>query len=359
MPEPAGNEPEFVPDSRSCRDVLVVRHGNKRGRKNHFLDLVLSYMRASEPALASRMRIHATGDGAACLDGVDTVWFFLADPLRQFFPACFEEARAIAAEAHRRGLRVLNNPESLSRTSKSLQLGLWQQAGIPCGQAFPAADGDELEHFLERISYPAILRSDLGHTQKSAAVCNNSDEARAHARTLEFPVVLIEFIDVREEWRRAEPGCLTAQLYHKKRMMVFGAELLQNHVYFSEAAICGETASTFRAANRFYARPLRSLFPHYRETLAADINYSFGTPEHAALMQRAVAAVGLDVAAIDYSSRPDGSVVLWEANPYFAMYPTKLSALWRDRRIAERNWRFYAAMSRLLFSVGRPGDGRS
>ena len=65
-------------------------------------------------------------------------------------------------------------------------------------------------------------------------------------------------------------------------------------------------------------------------------------------MARAAKVLGLEVAAIDYSTYPDGSVVLWEANPYFYLHPPKEALLWRERKSLKRTWRYLAAMTRVL-----------
>ena len=47
-------------------------------------------------------------------------------------------------------------------------------------------------------------------------------------------------------------------------------------------------------------------------------------------------ALGLDFAAVDYSIRPDGSVILWEANPYFYLPRGEQSVLSAERNAVER-----------------------
>ncbi|MCB9962837.1 MAG: hypothetical protein H6846_11955 [Hyphomonas sp.] len=42
---------------------------------------------------------------------------------------------------------------------------------------------------------------------------------------------------------------------------------------------------------------------------------------------RAVQELGLDFAAVDYSIRPDGGPILWEANPYFYLPAGQASVL--------------------------------
>ena len=51
---------------------------------------------------------------------------------------------------------------------------------------------------------------------------------------------------------------------------------------------------------------------------------------------RAVRELGLDFAAVDYSIRPDGSPILWEANPYFYLPAGQASVLSTERHAVER-----------------------
>lgn len=339
-----------APASNAGR-ILIVRHGPGRGRYNAFLDLVLARAAAFDPATAARIHVHGTGEPFPDLTDVSLVWFHLSDPLEALFPACHSEAIAIAAAARALGARILNPPEELSHTSKSEQLSRWMAAGIPCAAAHRIRTAADLEPALHLIRFPAILRSDLGHTQEAAAVCATPDEARAHARVLPYPAVLIEFVNVREAWRQVEPDTLMARFVHKKRAMVFGDEVLSNHLFFSDNGICGMDVSFFKRADtklkRFVRRSgLRS--PILDEMLEADISFSLGPPDAPDVMHRAMQVLDLDVGAIDYASLPGGDVVLWEANPYFYMVEPQRAVLSRERRMHERNWRFDAAMVRLL-----------
>jgi hypothetical protein len=103
------------------------------------MEPVFEALARRSPALAARVRIHETGAPAPSLDGVAAVVFWLADPLRERFPACFEEAVALAAEARRRGVPIVNPPESLSNTVKSRQARRWREAGFDTHQAPPAS----------------------------------------------------------------------------------------------------------------------------------------------------------------------------------------------------------------------------
>ncbi len=99
--------------------------------------------------------LHTTGSAAPALDGVAAVVFWLADPLRELYPDCFAEASHLAAEAEKRGIRVVNRPESLSNTIKSKQSELWQAAGIPCAPVATFGSLAELSLRLATATFPS------------------------------------------------------------------------------------------------------------------------------------------------------------------------------------------------------------
>jgi hypothetical protein len=53
-------------------------------------------------------------------------------------------------------------------------------------------------------------------------------------------------------------------------------------------------------------------------------------------MRRATSILGLEFAAIDYSDRGDGGVMIWEANPHPYLPPLQRMRLPERRRARER-----------------------
>lgn len=102
-------------------DILIVVHGPGRGRGVPTGNVFMKRLQATDPAFAARFRVHETGSGAANLTNVDLVLFWLGDPLREKYPACFMEAMEIAAAARSANIRILNSPEALSNTTKTRQ----------------------------------------------------------------------------------------------------------------------------------------------------------------------------------------------------------------------------------------------
>jgi hypothetical protein len=109
-----------------------------------------------------------------------------------------------------------------------------------------------------------------------------------------------------------------ARFHHKKRIYVLGDRVRTEHVFFSKAPLVGARSCTFARLDRLprWGRGIALLRAPQREALREDVDFWRRDAEHAELMVRAVRLLGLSFAAIDYSERADGSVMLWEANPY-------------------------------------------
>lgn len=328
---------EARPRARTTGDpVLIVAHGPGRGARRTFLPWLLDEI-AKRPELEKLVAVHGTGAPPPALDGFAAVVFMLIEPIGQY-PACEAEALALSAAARRQGIRVVNPPESLNNTIKSRQAQIWRRAGLPCAAAAPAGDEAALRHVLDRVTYPIIVRFDAGHVQQGVFVCSNREAALSVVAKVRFPAVVLQFVDTRPSWRERAPGGVMARYFHKKRSMVFPTGAMNNHVYFSTLPVVGNRTCTFAAAEGGGA------VDDLDEMLAADIGYSFAPPERPRLMQAAVRALGLDFAAIDYSSFADGSVVLWEANASFALPYWSNGVLAHARRLEERVPRYVHAM---------------
>lgn len=357
--------------------VLIVRHGPGRGRLPAYFQPFLDDLARRAPGLGRRVRHHRTGDGAVGLDGVRAVVFWLADPLAELYPACYEEAEAIAAEAAAAGAEIVNPPANLSHSVKSTQARLWHDAGIPTPQQLRFDDDAELDVLLGTVPFPAIVRSDLLHAQEGMAWCGSPDDARRLARdgALTYPGSLTPFVDTREGYREARPGTIWASLFHKKRALVFGDDVRNHSILFSASPIVAGPGSTF---DRCESRTLRwaaakvpgrgrsgltrwvavrdqvalRVHPWGRDSLAEDLAYWEAGREHGGLLRRAAGALGLQFLAVDYSSRADGSVVLWEANPAFVIHMAwPMPAV---RRQGDRLASYHAALAAFLTSLLDP-----
>jgi hypothetical protein len=323
-------------------DVLIVRHGPGRGRELAILPLIEAHIASVRPAFRSRLRISETGAEKPSLDGVGTILFLLGDPLKELYPDCYTDAVAIAETAASRGIRLLNPPENLSNSIKSRQAELWRRAGIPCAAARVIRSPADLEPAMAALGLPMILRSNDKHVQEGVRVCRRVKHVDEAKMTLQTPAVALQLIDVRAQWRAVAPDSVMARYHHKKRSMVYGDTVVNNHVFFSSTPIVGRTTSTFLADSKRLRSWLRRLgvgHARWQDTIAADYEYFHSSPEAPETMLRAVKALGLDFAAIDYASLPNGEVVLWEANPYAHLPPWQHAVAAEARHIRERTSR--------------------
>jgi hypothetical protein len=331
--------------------ILLVRHGPGRGRIQNKFWYALDYIKSKDRALFRQLRFHYTGQPQPDLDGVGCVVFWLADPLREHYPECYAEARAIADDAVARGTPIINAPDALSNTIKSVQQGLWAEADIPTPPHYRFQDREEMEALIEQVPYPAFVRSDEYHVQLDMHLIHDADEARtipvAEDNAHLFPGTVTPFVDTRKGYEKTAAGTIWAEYYHKKRQFVFGDIVLPVDLFFSSSPIVGRHYSTFEEydqlrRNGFRARrqAMRRLAPCFD----ADIEFATGEPEHPELMRRAADALGLEFIAIDYATLSDGSPVLWEANPYFALPAWHKGLLVRERRLKMRYKRIHEAV---------------
>ena len=335
--------------------VMIVRHGEGRGRLPGYLQEAFDHLAVSAPALYDRLRFHDTSRPMPDLTYVRALVFWLGDPLRERYPDCYARAVEIARAGRERGARLVNAPESLSNSIKSVQAARWRAAGIPTPDLQRFADRDELAALLADADYPLLVRCDVLHSQQGMhLVADRAAAERLLASDLKYPGAVGPFIDTRAGYRASAPGSAWARYFHKKRTFVFGDIVLTNHAYFSEQPIVGLSACTFSWYTGRVRRRLGSLlriFPADRACLAADLAFSAGEPECADVMRRAARALDFEFCAIDYATFADGRVVLWEANPYFFLHRVGRGVLPRERDLERRTRRVYDRIGTFFASL--------
>ena len=322
-------------------DILIVVHGPGRGRDVPTGKVFLDRLRVTDPEFAARFRLHPTGSGRPDLAGVGLVLFWLGDPLKEKYPACFAEAVAIAQAARAVNIAVVNSPEALSNTSKTRQSAIWRQQRVPSARARIVSDPAKLVEACRELGGPCIIRSDVEHAQRDVTIVRNEAEASQAARTCVFPVAVIQMYDIRAEYRNAgaRPSSLYSRYHHKARAFVFGDAVMPSHLFFSQDLVVGLSNSLFAREARPRRRKAHALGYHqklFRDLIREDQIYFETDPLYARTLVQGVRALGLDFAAVDYSIRPDGSIILWEANPYFYLPRGEDSVLSTERRAVER-----------------------
>lgn len=335
--------------------LLLVRHGPGLGRDYPYLQPFLIHLEQQMPELFKRIRLHETGSPEPSLSGISVVMFWLADSLRFLYPKCFEEAMRIAQRAEQAGIPVFQHPESLSNATKFRVSSTWKEAGIPTPNLVHFRDREELNRCIPGIRFPAVLRPDNLYSQigthwlRNATMLNRIIDDWNH-----YPGTLAEFVDTRVPYQEKEDGSIWARFYHKKRLFIFGDIVRTTHVFFSRTPIVGMKSSIFwRYQQRLIHKPEAAhvLQKDCAACLRADIAYWESNEDNPVLFRKAIHALDLDFAAIDYSSFPDGSVMLWEANPYFYMEPWKQAVLPRHRRTGIRIPSFYDSIGEFFSSL--------
>jgi len=334
--------------------ILIVRHGKGKARLYPYMNKALQYLQSKHPALPQRVVIHETGNPIPGLDNITAVVFWLADPLRERHPACYAEALEIAAAARSRNLRIINPPESLSNAIKSVQARLWRQAGLPTPAVARFETYDELLSHAAHLSYPLLIRADECHGQAGIQICRNPADLHAIPKYhMVFPAAISELVDVRKTFLEKDPGSVWASFYHKKRLLVLGDMIRTKHIFFSSVPVVSANTCRLRLYRGVMAPLgwLTYLDPSAEACIREDVDYWKRGHEHDTIMLSAVKTLGLDFAAIDYSSLADGRVVLWEANPYCSL-PRLFDIMAPGRRHGrERIASYYHAISNFLASL--------
>lgn len=324
--------------------LLIVRHGDGRGplirlrrlRPNYYQPM-FDDIATRWPALYRRMRFWETGSPQPDVCDCSAVVFLLQDPLRESYPECFREATELARRAKAVGAKIANPPECLSNTIKTKQSRLWTEAGLPTPPCLPFHSREELLDLATEMAGPMVLKADHEHAQLQTILIDNVDELRSVADDrLPIPGSLSPVIDTRSGYRQIDPKSPYATHYHKKRVMVFGNHVRNNHVFFSEQPIVGCVSSTFghfRSLN-----PIRRIVGNRRcrSHIESDLQFHYAKSDDADLMRKAASAIGIDYCAIDYARHADGRIVLWEANPHFSLHRWPIAVLARQRKLKAR-----------------------
>ena len=318
--------------------ILIVRHGPKRGRDPRYNQSHLRAVRRRDPALYRRLRFYETGAPPPSLDGVDAVVFWLGDPLRELYPDCYADAMIIADAARARGLTVINPPEALSNTTKSVQSGLWRAAGIPTPPYTRCEDRDTLRAQLETADLPHLVRRDEKHGQRPTRICRRRAEAAALAEEWpHFPCSIAPLVDVRQMYRDAGHDDIWSRYHHVRRAAVFGSAVLNENILLAESPIVCVATSLHREWEKgpFFRREFGPLSPDLKRCLQAEADFWATEADCRDLMLKAAATLGLQYLAFDYCRLPDDKIILWEANPYFLMAPINKRVLWRKRNFRQ------------------------
>lgn len=330
------------------RRLLIVRHGPGRGRDRENYDEVLRRVLEEHPELAERCDVWETGTPAPDAEDYGAVVCLLADPLREHHPECFEESSAVVERARATGATIVNPPEALSNTIKSRQAQRWEQAGIPQARTIGIADRDAVTRAADELRFPVIVRGDQLHSHAATATFESRETLLG--ADLPYPGALSELIDT----RRGQTDPALALFFHKCRAFVFGDLVRTHHLALSENPIVSMESSLFKRAYQPDSRmPWTALARRrwFRRAIELDLAYFESTEPDADLLRRAVHTLGLGFAAVDYARMADGSLLLFEANPYFTFPVTAHTPLDGPRRMSARRVAYRSVFAEWLASL--------
>ena len=321
--------------------ILVVVHGRGRGREVPTGKAFQKRLAQTNHSLLQDIRIHETGAGVPSLADVRAIVFWLGDPLQQKYPDCYREAKAIADEAEALGLKVLNHPEALCNTSKTMQARIWSEKKVPSAAVRLVRNDSQLRSAVFELGKPCIVRSDCEHAQRDVTIVRNQEDLARCSLTSGTASAVLRLYDIRQEYRDVRGGFshLFREYHHKARAFVIGDQVMASHLFFSKSPIVGLSNSLFSRESS-HNRAVARKFGYHRhlldELIEADQQYFNSPVLGRAHLVQAVRSLGLDIAAVDYSIRPDGQVMIWEANPYFWLPEGESSVLSEERHAVQR-----------------------
>ncbi len=361
------------------KNILIVCHGPNRGRQVPTLVHALDYVRQENPALYSRIKFYQTGSSSIPnLESYSAIWFWLSDPLKERYPDCYRDAKQLV-EAAGKEIRLINPPDNLSNTIKSVQAEILRKAGFHVAQHGAFENLSQLEGIIESFPFPAILRADLSHSLRGLFLLENQkDFHKINKPKLQFPGTLVEFVDTRKDYKKINPGTVWSRLFHKKRSIVLGRKVDRRSVLFSTSPIVKLRTCMYQGPSRIYFNyrlpsPMEPMLSQLAQNLPfrgwrakcieADNGWwEFGDEDETVLVG-AAKSLGLDCAAFDYSTTADGGIVIWEANPYFYMPLKENYLLATHRKYDQRRLAANRAFSEFLNELantqiwrGKSGD---
>lgn len=232
-----------------------------------------------------------------------SIAFYYHDPLKGLYPQVYAYAKKLESFCLEHQIQLIQKPDALSNTGKSMQLHLLKEAGIRVAETRTISSTADIHFFTER-QLPFYIRYDLGHDSQGQYVqgpFNNNKDFELRFQASQFHkqhhlknMVGIEWIDT-----RCNDG-----LYRKYRVYATPTHAIKGFVTQSDAwYIHGNNAHKHSEA-------------HAKQAAYLSTELSSNEVE---LFTRVSQALSLDFCAIDFAYLPSGEMVIWEANPHPAL----------------------------------------
>lgn len=265
---------------------LIVRH---KKYQRTFFDVILRWVEANLPGLSPLFDVRELPTRVKNWSPYALHVAWLQDPVQQWSATTYQQALDLAAQCDERGIPVVNRVDCLLNATKSRGARLMSEVGVETPRMAPILNPREFQETLLGLELPLFVREDWGHARNLFRVDSADDLHRIPWATFERPLA-IEAVDVRDP----RDG-----VYRKHRYLAAGALGISHHLQISREWIT-------RGENRVVTP----------ETRNEELNYISQPDRHHAILQRAREALKLDLVAFDYGYRPDGRMIVWEANPF-------------------------------------------
>lgn len=226
--------------------------------------------------------------------------FYYHDPLASLYPKQYAYAKKLASFCLQHGIRLLNQPEALSQSVKSVQLKRLHQAGFRVAQSFPIPNAGSFKQIPPQ-AYPLFIRFDAGHDSQGGHV--------------QGPFYSLEALEQEFDARLFQPGKHTKDilalqwidtvspdgLYRKYRVYATPMSVLKAFI-----AIAPDWYVHWD--NTTQDDIMRQEDEQFIESPLSDIEFQ--------LFTSVVKTLNLDFCGIDYAYLPSGDIVIWEVNPH-------------------------------------------
>ena len=215
-------------------------------------------------------------------------WF--QDPVEGWSQRTFDHANRLAEGCEAHGIPVINRVDRLANAGKVRGGELMAATGIRMPRMARITDADEFRDTRLGLDLPLIVREDWGHQKPMLRADSDADVRALPVENFKRPVA-VEFVDVRN----------SDGLYRKYRYVVAGDVGVPQTLQISKDwCVRGSPKQAAKSPE----------LDEERVTFARSTE-----PNHDNLVA-ACAALDLDFVAFDYSFTPDGSLIVWEANPF-------------------------------------------
>jgi len=228
------------------------------------------------------------------------VVFYHRDPLKILYPKVYKYAKNLEKICLNYGIRLVNKPDILSRTSKFEQLNILRNKNFFVAHAFTFNTMNNLNSIDSRF-YPLFIRNNDGHDSDNLTMegpfntfrdlqqryIDKSFDDKPHLSGK----VAIQYIDTRS----------SDNMYRRYRAFVCGNNVVTGNLHISKDwYVHGINANYNSSALDEHNFFVSNEYVQFEKDFFTKVNNS----------------LGFGFSAIDYGYTKDGRIVVWEVNPH-------------------------------------------